>query len=59
MAEQSNPAPGPGRSTAQTAFDEVKKDIARRNEKVQQEARKSRTVRENQKIARRRKWDSL
>ena len=57
MVEPSSP--GPGRSTAEAALNEVKKEIARRNEKAQQAARKSRSARKNQQIARRRKSDSL
>ncbi len=57
MAEPSGP--GPGRSTAETAFNEVKKEVARRNEKAQVAARKTRTAREVKQIARRRKLDSL
>jgi hypothetical protein len=57
MAEPSSP--GPGRSTAEAAFNEVKKEIARRNEKAHQAARKLRTARENRQIARRRKTDLL
>ena len=52
-------SPGPGRSTAEAALNELKKEIARRNEKAQQAARKSRTARESQQLARRRKSDSL
>jgi hypothetical protein len=34
--------PGPGRSTAAAAFDELRKEIARRNEQAHQKARKLR-----------------
>jgi hypothetical protein len=57
MVEPSSP--GPGRSTAEAAFNEVKKEIARRNEKAQEAARKSRTARESKQLAQRRKSDSL
>jgi hypothetical protein len=56
MAEPSSP--GPGRSTAEAAFNEIKKEISRRNEQAQQAARKSRTARESELLARRRKFDS-
>jgi hypothetical protein len=50
---------GPGRSTADAAFNELKKDIARCNDKAQNAARKSRTARDHHELARRRKWESL
>jgi hypothetical protein len=49
--------PGPGRSTAQAAFDELKKEIARRNEQAHREARKLRTAREREQILIRRQRD--
>lgn len=57
MAEASKP--GPGRSTADTAFSEVKKQVARRNEEAQKAARKVRAAREKEQLERRRKWDQL
>jgi hypothetical protein len=51
------PSPGPGRSTSDAAFDEVKKEIARRNEQASKAARKSRTAREQKQLALRRKQD--
>lgn len=46
--------PGPGRSTAAAAFDEVRKEIAQRNEQAHRKARKIRDERERaQAIARR------
>jgi hypothetical protein len=50
-------SPGPGRSTADAAFDEVKKEIARRNEQAHKAARKARIAREQQHLALRREWD--
>lgn len=50
--------PGPGRSTAQAAFDELKKEIARRNEQAHREARKLRTAREREQILMRRQRDA-
>jgi hypothetical protein len=50
-------SPGPGRSTADAAFDEVKKEIARRNEQASKAARKARTAREQKQLALRREHD--
>jgi hypothetical protein len=50
-------SPGPGRSTADAAFDEVKKEIARRNEQTHKTARKARTAREQKLLALRREHD--
>jgi hypothetical protein len=55
MAESSRP--GPGRSTAESAVSELKKEIARRNEVAQKAARKLRAERERQQLIRRREWD--
>jgi hypothetical protein len=52
-------SPGAGRSTAAAAFDEAKKEIARRNEQAQKAARKARTVREQRQLALRRERDRL
>ena len=49
--------PGPGRSTADAAFDEAKKEIARRNEQAQKAARKARIAREQKQLALRRERD--
>jgi hypothetical protein len=49
--------PGPGRSTADAAFDEAKREIARRNEQAQKAARKARTAREEKQLALRRERD--
>ena len=49
--------PGRGRATAETAFVALKKEIARRNEQVQKEARKLRTAREQEKVRQRREED--
>ena len=50
-------SPGPGRSTADAAFDEVKREIARRNEQAHEAARKARTAREQKRLALRRDLD--
>lgn len=55
MAETNSP--GPGRSTSEAALNEVKREVARRNEAAQKEARKRRTEREQRKLAQRREWD--
>ena len=49
--------PGPGRSTAEQAFNDVRKEIAQRNERAHQEARKLRTAREREQQQRRRERD--
>jgi hypothetical protein len=56
MAKQSY-EPGHGRSTSDAAFTELKKEIAQRNERVQKEARKLRTAREQEQVLRRRRQD--
>jgi hypothetical protein len=50
-------SPGPGRSTADAAFDEVRKEIARRNEQAHKAARKARAAREEKLLALRREMD--
>ena len=55
MAESSRPAPG--RSTAEAAVSELKKEIARRNEAAQKAGRKLRAERERRLLAQRREWD--
>jgi hypothetical protein len=49
--------PGPGRSTAAAAFDEVRKEIAQRNEEAHQKGRKLRAERERQQLLARRQRD--
>jgi hypothetical protein len=51
--------PGPGRSTAAAAFDNVRKEIAQRNEQAHQKARKLRTAREREQVLARRQRDRL
>jgi hypothetical protein len=51
--------PGPGRSTSEAALNDLKKEIADRNDRVQKEARKLRTAREAEESARRRERDRL
>jgi hypothetical protein len=50
-------APGPGRSTANAAFDELRREIAQRNERAHQEARKARAPREREELLKRRQRD--
>ena len=50
-------APGPGRSTAQAAFNDVRKEIAQRNERAHLEARKLRATRDREQLLRRRERD--
>jgi hypothetical protein len=49
--------PGPGRSTSDAAFAELKKEIARRNEQAHKEARKRRVASEQERARRRRQDD--
>lgn len=57
MAESSRP--GPGRSTADEALSEVKKQVARRNEEAHKAARKLRAAREKEQLKQRRELDRL
>jgi hypothetical protein len=50
--------PGPGRSTSEAAFNDVRKQIAQRNEQAHQKARKLRAVRDRQQILARRQRDA-
>jgi hypothetical protein len=49
--------PGPGRSTAEAAFNEIRRDVAQSNERAHQLARKIRTAREREQILMRRERD--
>jgi hypothetical protein len=51
--------PGPGRSTSDAAFNDLRKEIAARNERMQKEARKLRTAREQVQARERRQRDLL
>ena len=51
--------PGPGRSTATVAFDDLRKEIAQRNEQASQKARKLRAARDREQILARRQWELL
>ena len=49
MAESTSP--GPGRSTAEAAFNEVTREVARRNEEAHKAAQKSRAEKEQRRLA--------
>jgi hypothetical protein len=51
--------PGPGRSTSEQAFTDLTKEIAQRNERAHQEARKLRTARDRAQAVLRRQRDRL
>jgi hypothetical protein len=58
MAKQTHqPGPGPSRPTGSTVFDELRKEIAERNEQAQKKARKIRAVRDRAQILARRQRD--
>jgi hypothetical protein len=58
MTKQGN-EPGPGRSTSAAAFNDLRKEIAQRNEQAHKEARKLRTAREHEQVLRRRRQDLI
>ena len=49
--------PGPGRSTSEAAFNDLRRQVAQRNEQASQEARKRRAAREQERVLRRRERD--
>ena len=49
--------PGPGRSTSDAAFNELRKEIAQQNERTHQAARKLRAARELEQLRMRRERD--
>jgi hypothetical protein len=51
--------PGPGRSTSEAAFNDLKREIDQRNMQAQKEARKLRTAREQKQVRERRQRDLL
>ncbi len=55
--DQARQEPGPGKSTADAAFNDLRKEIAQRNERTHQEARKVRASREREQLIRRRQRD--
>jgi hypothetical protein len=46
-------APGPGRSTSEAAFNDLRNEVARRNEQAHKEARQRRLAREREQLLRR------
>jgi hypothetical protein len=59
IATKQTHEPGPGRSTSTAAFNDLKKEIAQRNEAAHKEARKLRTAREHEQVVMRRRQDLL
>jgi hypothetical protein len=51
--------PGPGRSTAAVAFDDLRQEIAQRNDQASQKARKLRAERDREQVLARRQWERL
>ncbi len=51
--------PGPGRSSIDAAFDQLRHDVARRNEVAQQKARKIRDARDREQVLARRARERL
>ena len=51
--------PGPGRSTSEAAFNDLRKEIAQRNERAHQQSRKLRAARDREQVLRRRELDAL
>jgi hypothetical protein len=49
--------PGPGKSTSEAAFNELRREIAQRNERAHQQAREARTIRERERQSVRRERD--
>jgi hypothetical protein len=45
--------PGPGKSTSEAAFNDLRRQVAERNEQASQVARKQRAAREQQQLRRR------
>jgi uncharacterized protein YpuA (DUF1002 family) len=59
MTPKETQEPGAGRSTADAAFDEVRKEIAKRNELAHQKARKVRDARDRAQVLARRERERL
>jgi hypothetical protein len=49
--------PGPGKSTSEAAFNDLRREVAQRNEQASQQARKRRAAREQEQMLRRRERD--
>jgi hypothetical protein len=52
MTKQQTHEPGPGRSTSDAAFNALKKEIADRNARAHEKARKLRAAREQERVRR-------
>ena len=50
-------SPGPGRSTSEAALNDVKREVARRNQEAHKAARKLRAAGEKQRLEARRQWE--
>ncbi len=59
MTPKPNEEPGPGKSTADAAFDQLRKEIANRNEVAHQKARKIRDARDRKQVLERRKRERM
>jgi hypothetical protein len=57
MAEPKSPEPK--RTTSASTYNDLVKEVARRNEEGQKAARKIRTAREKEQLATRRQWERL
>jgi len=57
MAEPNTP--GPGRSTSEAAINELKREIALRNDEAQKAGRQRRMKREKEKLVNLRKWEKM
>ena len=57
MADSSSPTPP--RTTSPATYNDMIKEVARRNEEGQKAARKLRAAREKEQLARRRQWERL
>jgi hypothetical protein len=57
MPSPAREQPGPGRSTSEIAFNDVRQEVADSNERSHQEARKIRAAQEREQLQRRRGWD--
>ncbi len=57
MAEAKSPEPK--RPTSASIYNDLIKEVARRNEESQKAARKIRTAREREQLATRRRWERL
>jgi len=55
--ERAREEPGPGKSTSEAAFNELRRQVAQRNEQASQAARKRRAAREQEQRLRRHERD--